>query len=302
MEEQDTTNPVGDGDTSSDIEVIETGVETEVQETEPQYDDEGNPVVDQAEPEEEEEEVDLDDLKLKLRKSEAAKARQAMMRQADYTRKTQELAEQRKALEAERQAVTQASEQELSARANLTLIDHQIAELSKVDFNAWFDSDPFEAQKASHRLQALKDAKTQVNSYLGHLQQERTLKQQQEDALQREETAKRLEEGTAKITEAIPEWSKPEYRAKVFNDAKQHFGLTNDDLEGINDPRVVIVLNAAIKGMELQSKAKKAATVARSQEIQPATTLRGTTAKAPVRADTNDFAAFEKYADSKLKA
>src|SRR4051812_34876614 len=52
----------------------------------------------------------------------------AFLRQADYTRKTQELAEHRRALEADRQAVAQAAGAQAGAsqdRVRLAALDHQ---------------------------------------------------------------------------------------------------------------------------------------------------------------------------------
>ena len=58
----------------------------------------------EAAPPEEEEELDIDGNPLKVPKSLAEKLRARMMMQADYTQKTQTLAEQRKVLEAHRHA------------------------------------------------------------------------------------------------------------------------------------------------------------------------------------------------------
>jgi len=251
--DEETTNP-------AETETVDAEVEAEVQETEPQFDDDGNPIEDQAE---DEEEIDLDDeSKLKLPKSLAEKVRKGLMLNADYTRKTQELAEQRKAFETERQAITQADEHEINARGNLAMLDQQIAQYAKVDWRAWNDNDPFEAQKAFQQYQLLKDAKTETTNYLSALRTERTSKEQQE-------TAKRLEEGRSTIVSHIPEWS-PTYSAKLFSDAQKIFGLTSSDLEGIDDPRVIIVLDAAVRGKASQTGQKKAQTIQQAAKVVPA--------------------------------
>src|SRR6476646_10025915 len=117
----ETTNPVGGEDTASATLGEDTGVGAEGQTDDQQFDDDGNPI---AQPEEEEE-VELDDLKLKVPKTAAEKLKalqEGNLRQADYTRKTQELAEQRKAFETERQTVQQASQAEIDALANVRAI------------------------------------------------------------------------------------------------------------------------------------------------------------------------------------
>lgn len=288
MNMDDTTNPVDGGDTSADIATDETGVETEVQD-EPQLDDDGNPIEEEAE---EEDELDIDDeTKLKLPKSQAQKIREAMLRQADYTRKTQELAEARKAFEAERATVQQASEAELTARANLSAIDRQLSEYAKIDWRTWQQQDPFAAQEAFTEYQLLKDAKTETTSYLGKVQQERTLQEKQE-------IATRMEQGAAEIAKEIPEWSKPEYRAKVKADGQKHYGFSSEDLDGIDDPKVVRALNDAVKWREHLAKEKKAQSLERQTEVAPAAKA-GSQGRTNVTPATTNFAAFEKLAGSK---
>lgn len=301
------TNSVDGGDTSADIATTDTGVDTSVDtletteagdaETgtdEPQYDDDGLLIEDKPDVATADaigsEEVEFEGVKYKV----PAPLKDALLRQADYTKKTQELAEERKAIKAEREAVQQASAEEMSARANLTLIDQQIAQFHKVDWNAYNDQDPFEAQKAFQQFTLLKDARSQTANYISHVQQERTLKEQQE-------TAKRLEEGAAELKRDIKDWS-PATAAKLMDFAQTTYKFSQEDLDGIDDPRLIKVLHAAHQWEEHQAKAKKAAQIAKGQQVQPVSTLKGTTARTPVRADTSDFSAFEKYAASKLKA
>lgn len=271
-----------------------TGDDTPTEDASPQFDDEGNPIEDQAEPAEDEEEIDIDGFKVKVPKSKAEKLAAERLMQADYTRKTQALAERERAIEAERTAFQQASAEEMSARANLTLIDQQIAQFQKVDWNAYNDQDPFEANKAFQQFTLLKDARAQTANYLSHVQQERTVNEQRE-------AAKRLEEGAAELKRDIKDWS-PATAAKLMDFAQTKYSFSKEDLDGIDDPRLIKVLHAAHQWEEHQAKARKAAQIAKGQQVQPVSTLKGTTARTPVRADTNDFSAFEKYAASKLKA
>lgn len=259
MEETETTNPA-EGETP------EAEVENEVQEQpEQQLDEDGNPIEDQAEPEEEEfEEIERDGKKAKV----PAWLKSELMMQADYTRKTQELAEARKAIEAERTAFQQASDAEISARANLATISQQYQSIQDEvvknygTWDAFHDADPFEAAKAEGRINRLRDAHGQTTQYLGHLQQERTFNEQRE-------AAKRLEEGAAEISKAIPEWS-PTHAAKLVEAGQKHFGFSKEDLDGIDDPKLVIALNAAVKWLEHEERTKKAKSIVKAQEVQPA--------------------------------
>src|SRR5688500_6509312 len=194
-----------------------------------------------------------------------------LMMQADYTRKTQELAEARRALEADRANVQQASEAELSAHANLTMIDQQIGHYSKVDWNAWYDSDMPAAQKAFAKFQLLKDARAQVLGTLGKIREERTLKEQQD-------TAKRLEEGAAELARDIKDWS-PTTAAKLFDFGQSRYGFSREDLDGIDDPRLVKVLHAAFQWEEHQAQQRRAQNLLAAQTSRPAEKVGGATPK-----------------------
>lgn len=262
MDEEIATNPV-EGEITP-----ETEVETEVQTEEPQLDDDGNPIEDQAEPEEveEDEEVDVDGVKLKLPKSQAEQVRKSTMLNADYTRKTQALADERKAWEAERDTLQQADVNEQSARANLHLIDTQIDHYSKIDWNAFNDEDPFGAQKAFQQFQLLKDARSSTAGYLEHLSSERQSAEQRKTDEQRQSIAKLLDDGTPELKKAIPDWGRPK-AAKLVEDARKLFGV--DDLDP-SKPSHFLLLNAAVERANDQAKQKKAQTLEKQQEVVPA--------------------------------
>lgn len=258
MDDLEMANQADGGDTSlEDTETIDTGANEQDDDQDTDAEDS-----DEEEQPEDEEEVDLDDLKLKLPKSQAEKLRQAALRQADYTRKTQELAEQRKAFEAERDTIQQADATEMQGRARLLQYDSQLAEFAKIDWNRWDDEDPFAAQKAFRQFQLLKDARTQTATALGKYTQERTQRQQQE-------TAKRLEEGVAAITEQIKDWS-PDKAAKLMDVGRTAYGFSKEDLDSIDDPRLIIVLNDAAAWRDHQAKQKKVQAAQKQQEVQPA--------------------------------
>jgi hypothetical protein len=254
-------------DETTNQEVVEDTVDTTLADNdgvtaEIEYDDEGNPIEAEIEAEEEEE-VELDDdLKLKLPKSQAEKLRLAALRQADYTRKTQEVAEERKALAAERQALAQADEQEMSARANIAIIDRQIQQYENVDWNAAFENDPFEAQKAFARFQLLQRDKEQASTYLDQTRQQRT-------EAQKQETARLIQEGAAELARDIPEWS-PDLSAKLQDFGAKQFGLTQADFNEVYDPRAVKLLHAAYQWHQHQAGQTKAKAIVKQQEVQPA--------------------------------
>ncbi|MDB5699716.1 MAG: hypothetical protein JWN69_2520 [Alphaproteobacteria bacterium] len=270
MDEIETTNPV-DGEA-----LPETEVDTGGSAAEPMLDDDGNPI-DALEGDEEgpdADEMEAEQLEIE-RDGKIAKIpawlKPELMMQADYTRKTQELADARRALEAERTTVQHASEAEISAQANLSLIDGQIARYAKVDWNAWHDGDPFEAQKAFAQFQLLKDARQQTAHHLGHVRQERAFKEQQE-------SAKRLETGAAELARDLKDWS-PQTAAKLLDFGQRHYGFSQDDLDGIDDPRLVKVLHAAFQWEEHQKKQRQAQKHAAAQAVRPAAKVGGASPK-----------------------
>ena len=131
----DPTTLVGGEDTAPatldpDAEVETQFIEGDQPTDEPELDEDGEPIE-----EDEDEEVDLDDeLKLRVPKSEAQKVREAVLRQADYTRKTQELAEQRRTFDSERQNISQATQQELAVFAQATALGQQVAQYQGRNF------------------------------------------------------------------------------------------------------------------------------------------------------------------------
>jgi Asp-tRNA(Asn)/Glu-tRNA(Gln) amidotransferase A subunit family amidase len=266
MELEETTNLVEGGDTSE----LDTGtpaeVENEAEVNEPQLDEDGNPI--ESEPvDDDSEEVERDGVKYKVPKA----LTKELMMHADYTRKTQEVAEQRKALEAERQTIHQASNDEINARARIVAIDERLAAYSKVDWAAWNDTDPFEAQKGFMEFQQLKDARGQAVGIAGQLAQQRTLAAQQE-------TAKRIEEGRAVLQRDISGWN-DELAAALLDTGIKQYGFDRGEIESFEDPRMVKVLHDAHQFHILKAKQQKAQKHVQAQQVTPAAKASGATPK-----------------------
>ena len=87
-------------------------------------------------------------------------AKDAFMKNADYTQKTQSLSEQRKALEADRQRFQQAIKMQTQfteADSNVRVIDTQLAQFEGIDLNTCGQQDPASAQQAQIQLGALRE-------------------------------------------------------------------------------------------------------------------------------------------------
>lgn len=256
MDLETATNLVEGDDTLASTVADEAGVEAEG--LEPELDEEGNPIA--REPDDEE--IELDDLKLKVPKDQAQKVKEAMLRHADYTRKTQEVAELRKAVEAERQTLHQASQAEIGALAQVTALDQQIAQFQNVDWDAWEETDPFAAAKGARQLQQLRDARGQAAGQYVGLQRQRTETEQRE-------TATRLQEASEVLSRDIKDWS-PELGAKLKDFGVKQYGFTAAELDEFSDPRMVKVLHAAFEGHQASTKTQQAQKHLADQTAKPA--------------------------------
>lgn len=262
MDMEAATNPVEGEDTAAATLPENTEVEAEGQTTEAeQFDEDGNPI--EGPPEDEEVEVE-DGLKLKVPKDHAQKVREALLRQADYTRKTQEVAEQRRAMESERQAIAQSTQEELNAFAQAKAIEPRLAEyqrLTQADWDSWEYNDPDAAQRGFREYTLLKDQYAQTTGALSFMRQQRALVAQHT-------LAKRSEEGRAVLAREIG-WN-DELKSNLVSLAEE-FGFSRDDLDDIEaDTRVAKLLYELKLGREARAKQQQAQRHVQAQQVTPA--------------------------------
>jgi hypothetical protein len=113
--------------------------------------------------EDEFEELDVDGKRIKFSKD----AKPYVMMHADYTRKTQEVAEMKRAAEAQHEEVKrerQFQEENLSTIAQLTAVSSQLEAFAKIDFNQLASEDQDNAQRLYFQYQQLKDAQRELQS------------------------------------------------------------------------------------------------------------------------------------------
>src|SRR2546423_335026 len=184
-------------------------IDSETQETEGIVADAAETVESAAEeptPLEETEEVEHEGKKYKIPRP----LKGALLMQADYTRKTQELAEQRRAHEetARQFADRQKAEAEFATDfARVVAINDAIAQFEKTDWAQIRAGNPAQYEQLWFQYQQTKEARDRAAAALQQKLQERSSK-----ALA--ETAKRLEEARTAIQRDIPEWN-PDLAAKL---------------------------------------------------------------------------------------
>lgn len=238
-------------------------VETEIEDTEQpetELDEDGNPVEPEPAPEPADEltEITKDGKSYKV----PAALRDEFLMHADYTRKTQELAETRKQVEATLQQVQQVTQAEFQAATAIGAIDAQIADFNTIDWDAWEEQDPMAAQRAWRQFGQLKDSRANAIAQYQQAQQQRTFVQQQE-------TAKLIEQGQQVLARDIPQWG-PEKARALQAHATSAYGFTPQELNGITDPRMIRVLNDAYQFRQASKTQQVAKTVQVQQAVQPA--------------------------------
>jgi hypothetical protein len=220
------------------------------------------------------EEVDFDGQKYRIPKA----LKSALMMNADYTRKTQEVAELRREAEAERAQYQQANAQHVQALAAVHSIDQQIHQFQQVDWQRLSDDDPVQAQKLWMQYTQLKDSRQQMVGQVQQMERQRAFEAQQA-------TAKRIEEGNAILKRDIPNWS-PEIAKQVSDYAAKEFGFQPQELANVNDPRVVKLIHSAMVGAQLVKKQQEnASSGTHVQAVKPVSKVGGN--NAPARRDMN---------------
>jgi hypothetical protein len=244
------TNPEGEV-ADDDLVNLIAGRLTADEETEQEEETE-EPQVEEVEEDAEVEEPKVRRLRVKLDGQETELPEDEVVagyqRQADYTRKTQEVAEQRKAVEQERQAAAQ--ERAVYAQ-RLQQLAQELAPPA-VNWEALKD-DPFAFNDALTKEWARQQKATQVRAELERVHQQQMHEEHQARARQ-------LAEGAERLAKLIPEYAddakRPAVQAAIRNYA-QSIGFSAEELAEASDHRAVVVLNKARLYDDLLARAAK---------------------------------------------
>lgn len=280
------TNPQAEVE-SEEIEPVETE-EVEIEAAE--VDDEAEET-DESEEEESEEEVDYEGKKYRVPKE----LKDALLRNADYTRKTQEVAEARKALDAEKQQiqqVVQRQQQNLRDYAQLAAIDQQLQHLQGVDWNKLSDDDPVAAQKQFFHFQ-------QLQQYRQSVAQSLTQREQQTLHEQQAQLAKQLEQGRQTLAKEIKDWS-PELATKLVDFGTQ-LGFSREEMQSIADPRAVKLIHKAYLYDQAQAKAKQVAKP-KPEQAKPVAKVSGKSASSSVNPERMTTEQWMRFRQKQIRA
>lgn len=175
------------------------------------------------------------------------------MQSADYTRKTQAIAQQQKqAQEQAFQAVqqtTQQAQQQLQALQRLVLTA-AAPELSQVNWQQLAMEDPARYVQLQARQQQLSQVLGEINAENQRLQQ-----QQEEAAAKQRDQA--IKQSLDYLSREIPGFNLEKERKGLF-DAGRKYGFDEAELSAVIDGRMLHVLRDAAKWRELQTAKPKA--------------------------------------------
>ena len=191
-------------------------------------------------------------------------------RTADYQKKTQSLAEQRKAVEAERVKIQEAAKTRETYAQRLQVIEQLLQQQNNPeDLARLKEEDPFAWQQRMAE-------QYERDKQLAAVQAERARVQQEQMSYQQAQLQKHMQAEQQKLVEAIPEF-KDDVKAEVVrrdirNYAKS-IGFTDQELSQVYDSRAVLALYKAAQYDKLMANkgaaTKKVATAPKT--IRPGT-------------------------------
>jgi len=266
MSETEATTPGAEEDVVLDAS-DETGVADEAHAHGDDHQDDGEGALEGQPDDDETEEIEREGKRYRIPKA----LKGELLMQADYTRKTQEVAEERRALATTR-AEQEASLAELRTEiGRVAMLETSLKAYDNVDWQTLRAQDP--------------------DSYRFHYDQFRELKDQLKDAtetLSAKERARSQDE-QAKTAQALRETAQvlardiPGFDAKIAGQILDYgvkqAGMTREEAQNLADPRIWKLLHRAMTAeAKLQGVEKKRTVTQRAevvQQVKPAASVRG---------------------------
>jgi hypothetical protein len=200
---------------------------------------------------------------------------------ADYTKKTQKLAEERKAVEADRAKIQEANKLRDQYAQRLQMMEQFLQQQNQGEnLDALKEVDPIGyAVKVAEQAQREKQ--------LAVLQQEQQRIAQQQQAEQSERLQSHLAEESHKLTSAIPGYGDAKTGDQIRKDIREYaksIGWSDQELAGLYDSRAVLSLYHGMKYAKLQSNKPS---IAKKVEAAPKMLKAGTSTPRNAEAEQN---------------
>jgi hypothetical protein len=171
----------------------------------------------------------------------------------DYTQKTQAVAEQRRAFEERAQALESRERimaQTFDKAVEFRDVQNRLTQFEQIDWQALAEQDPVQATKLNLAYQQLqREAQAKWNA----LQQANS----QAEQLTQQQRQQQLAQAEQDLKARLPNFG-PQLAEKIVTTAKDAYGFSPQELEGLTDARHVHVLHDAMKWRELQAQKPKA--------------------------------------------
>lgn len=188
--------------------------------------------------------VKIDGREEKVTKDELLRGYQ---RQSDYSRRMNELSEQRRAAEAEVQRIS-------AERQHYTQQLDQVAAVLQTTLpprptQADYDADPIGAVQAERRWQ---DSAGQLQGVLAERQRVAEQMQAQQQQMQQQ----MMQQARERLTEYVPEWTRPEVAAKEKPKVAEHLrsiGYTDAEIGQAADPRALVMARESMLYRQLMA-------------------------------------------------
>ena len=233
------------------------------------------------------EEIEYEGEKFKV----PAKLKDAFLRQADYTRKTQEAAEIKRQAETQVEAVKQREafiQQNVAEVARIQAIDAELMQFQNVNWDQLWDSDPVQAGKLNQRAQMLQAQRAQTEQVL-------TQRQAQFQQWQQQQAAMRMQEGQRVLQREIPNWG-TEVQSQLL-DYAQKTGWSASEIQNIT-PRQVVALYRDLQFTKIREKATQKPKVVQEKPVTRIAATKATANKDPDKMSTEEWA---KWRQAQLK-
>lgn len=176
----------------------------------------------------------------------------ALLRQSDYTQKTQTVAEQRREIEQKAKLLEQreaAMSAQFEKAVEMRTIQDKLAQFKAIDWQSLADTDPVQATKLNLAYQQLQQ---QANEKYAELQQARM----QAEQLTQTQRQQMLAEAQKDLMQRLPNFG-AETAEKIKTAARQ-YGISDAELNSVIDPRYVHILHDAMQWRALQAQKPKA--------------------------------------------
>lgn len=169
---------------------------------------------------------------------------------ADYTKKTQDLAEQRKAVEAERQLVEESKKFRDYYAQRLQAVEAVLKteETSPEELAIMKENDPL-----GYAMKMAENTERREQLAKVHAEQEAIAKQQQAD--QQAQMQQYVQKEAARLQEILPEFSDPakgELVRKQIRSAAKELGFQDNEIDGVVDSRHALTLYYASQYLKMK--------------------------------------------------